>query len=196
MRLVIIDSENVGYREIDKIYETLLTNSRIFCVGNKTAVDAYKNCIIYKDIENIIVDYNYRNASDFVIIALAAMYLGSEKATVCEIISDDCGFDGAIQYLVAEGYNIKRIGVKTELNKYGFLTSLCGYIAKKCTTGMSIKEAENNIIPHNNRGIDGLKQLNSLGIIEMKDGRIFFDKVKLKDIARGNIKIVKEGVTE
>ena len=189
MRLVVIDCENCGDKDIEKVIREGIECEYCFVIGALQSATKYRELCSNADI--VQCSKVGHNAADFVLIAVLAERLSTLRYTEAIVVSNDTGYEAAIDYLNIVGYNVKQSSCSGGAN-IGNLRAMCGYIAKYCESGMSYSSMINKLEKQFGSGtIKSIRQLVTLGKIKVheanKTKQIYFSKENLKEIARRGI---------
>lgn len=111
-RIYLIDSENIGVSFINKIDKIGKHDKVIVFESNKTAKmtfrDAFKLSNYINKIETVHVNNGTPNAMDFIIVTLLGQLITLDKSAIYIIVSNDKGYDVAINYWKSKGAIVRR----------------------------------------------------------------------------------------
>lgn len=185
MNLLIIDCENCSFENIKKQIETIIDTDIIMIVGALQVENKYK--CLSDNIETIKSNKVFQNAADFVLISVLSQRLSQHKYKKAIIMSNDRGFDSAVNYLTSIGYNVTRHESANLIMSKG-LDTICKFIVDNYKSGASYAR----IVKAINAEIKGgktrklLNELHELGIItiaQSKVRQIYFSEKRLREIS-------------
>lgn len=187
MELALIDCENCSIESVKNQIKHIIYTDIFLVVGALQSETRYRNLGI--NINTIKCNKIHKDAADFVLIAALVKLMMENEYNRATIISNDIGYDSAIEYLKSTGLNVRRCSPDKDIMSKG-LASLCGYIAKNINSGTSfnkvIKTCKRGFSGKTHKMINELAELGLIKIVKVKTLQVYFSKAKLKEIAKSN----------
>ena len=188
--LLVIDGEN-AFNSIVREKVSKLKNTQATVVIGKRQNITGIDC---EDIEVIRVVVERKNSVDFVVVSVVADKMTTRKYSNAIILSDDTGFDSAVQYLKSAGYRVRRVGYREfirgkdtknqQLEKMA--VSCCGYINNHLQNGVyktTFEQHLSELFGHNKNVVTSYLTENKL--ITLRRDKIYFDTKLLFNVASG-----------
>lgn len=201
MDLLAVDCENCSAEMLKDLLFIKRKRHIIFVVGKGQNEENYiKMC---ETAECVKCNKSGKNSADFVLVALVTQMLAQNKYKRASIISNDKGFDSAIDYLRSAGFKVNRLNdkvletnskisqskrKKNDVVDETELIPLCGFIAKHLKSGISynkfISSCNRVCGKYTNRRVEQLKRAGLISVVKTKHTtQVYFSKSKLKSIA-------------
>lgn len=201
MDLLAVDCENCSAEMLKDLLFIKRKRHIIFVVGKGQNEENYiKMC---ETAECVKCNKSGKNSADFVLVALVTQMLAQNKYKRASIISNDKGFDSAIDYLRSAGFKVNRLNdkvletnskisqskrKKNDVVDETELIPLCGFIAKHLKSGIGYNKFISSYSrvcgKYTNRRVEQLKRADLISVVKTKHTtQVYFSKSKLKSIA-------------
>lgn len=192
-KLIVVDGENCYGSKLHSKLMRMSNVDIIVVIGKGQTVKDYNKT----KVKIVEAQSGENNAIDFVVVSIAIDELTTKGYFSVTIISDDRGYDSAIDYLRLRGYNIRRqksnlrySRVYLKGNKEVEFKSLCGFIANNLNSGMSEGKAVNEITGRTYINFyDYIDLLTKFKYITRAKRKIYFERSELSAIAKNKIQI-------
>ncbi len=192
-KLIVVDGENCyGDKLHDKI--TKIADADVVVVVGKGQKVKDSNKTKVKLLE---ATSGEKNALDFVVVSIAIDKMIKDKYNQAIIVSDDKGYDAAIDYLRIQGHNIirqksnlKSSRVYLDKKKDSEFKTICGFIANNLCAGINESKLANIVGEKTSINyFDYVSLLKKFKYITMSRNKIYFDKNELSAIAKNKIQV-------
>lgn len=192
-KIIIVDGENCYGSKLHSKLIRISNADIVVVIGKGQHIKDYNRT----KVKIVEAQSGEKNALDFVIVSVAIDELVRKNYKQAIIVSDDKGYDAAIDYLRLQGHNIRR--QKSNLkysrvylndNKDIEFKSLCGFIANNLQSGMREDKVADIVFGRTNMNyFDYVNLLMKFKYITKSKRKIYFEKSELSAIAKNKIQI-------
>lgn len=191
-KLYVIDGENCFGSKLHSKLTRASNADVVVVIGRGQNI---KECNKRK-VEIIEAQSGQKNAIDFVVIAVALDRLSNGYRQIV-IVTNDKGYDSAIDYLRGQDYNIirqtsdlKNSRVYPDKKKDSKFKSMCGFIANNMNNGITEHKLIQNIKARTHINyLDYVNILDKYAYITRSKRKIYFNREELSNIAKNRLRI-------